>query len=375
LRVLGAIAAGLAAGLCVCGSGDVFGRSYGPKGRLIVAKPTLVWEIWSTGADRIVGATATIDGRPVRAFYDGVAKRITAEPAAPLAPGRHAVEFVVRFSDEGTVPKDWEIEIAPGAITELPGPSPLQLRTMDWVNTFRGRMSLPPVTADPRLHYASTLHSSYLEKNQTTGHFEQDGKPGFIGVNPGDRAAAVGHIGNSWEVVEFGSQTPEEALRNLVDAPYHRLPFLQPDAVSFGSGYAGQRLTATFSTSSSTATVVSPSEGQSDVPLLWDKNERPNPLRIHATARRPTGYPIVFVHFTREPVRITVRSARLADARGAEIPCFLNTPETDTELTNAAFLIPKSPLAPNTVYTVQVSAAAPGGVDLSRTWSFSTRSK
>ncbi len=363
------------AALSIGGDLDVFGRAHGPTGTLIVARPTLVWEIWSTGPDRIVGATATIDGRPVRAQYDAVQRRIVAEPAAPLAPGKHVAEVVARFSDDGTVKKDWEFEVGPQAVADLAPPTPEQLRAIEWVNTLRRRMGLPDVVADARLNLASTLHSKYLAQNNTTGHFQTEGKPGFFGVDPGDRAAAAGLVGNSWEVVEFGSDTPEEALRNLVDAPYHRLPFLQPEAVLFGSGGQTRRLTATFSMSSAVQTVAHPYEGQSDVPRSWDKNERPNPFRMHGAVKRPTGYPIMLVHFAKEPLKMTVRSAKLTDGRGLEVPCYLNTPENDNQLTNAMFLIPKAPLAANMTYVAQISATVAGGVDVSRTWSFSTRAK
>lgn len=372
---LGLTAVALAAIALAAERPDVFGRAYGPKGKLIVSRPTLMWEIWSTGPDRIVGTTALVDGKPVRAQYDSVLKRVEASPAAPFSAGKHEVEFTVLFSDGGTVKKDWSFEIAANAHDSLPEPSAEQLRAFAWTNTVRKSMGLPECVLDSRLNLVSMLHSQYLAANQTTGHFQKPDLPGFLGVEPGDRVAAMGMIADCAEVVEFGSGTPEEALRNLLDAPYHRLPFMQPGNVSFGSGFHRNRMTVTFALGSLVQTTVYPYDNQSDVPLRWDKTERPNPLRMHSAAKRPVGYPIVFAYFAREPLRLTVRSAKLTDGGGYDVPIFLNTPQNDDQLINAAFLIPKTPLLPNKTYVAQVSATVPGEVDVSRTWSFSTRAR
>lgn len=369
------LAALLAAGISVCGTADVFGRNFGPKGLLLHSKPLLIWEIWSTGADRIVGASARIDDRPVRAHYEALRKRVEIEPAAALPVGKHTVEVQVIFSDQTVVKKEWDFEIGPDAVPEFPAATSEQLRALAWVNQIREPMGLPKMRLDAQLNATSTYHSRYLSQNKTTGHFETAGKPGFTGTNPGDRVAAVGYVGSSWEVVEFGSSQPEEALRNLLDAPYHRLPFLQPGALAFGSSYFDNRMTATFEMSSTDALVVYPYDGQNDVPLKWDKNERPNPLRLHADAQRPVGYPVMLVRFSPERLKLTVRSARLTTGQGSEVPCHVNTPANDRELNFAVILIPKQPLTPNTTYVAQISASLPGGVDASKTWSFTTRTR
>ena len=225
---------------------------------------------------------------------------------------------------------------------------------------------------DDRLNTASQFHARYLSANNTTGPFEEPGKSGFTGVEPEDRHMAFGWVGSSWEAVEFGSDNEEDAVRNLIDAPYHRIPFIQPGELWFGSGYANRRLATAFSTSTENATVVYPYNTQQDVPISWGFNERPNPLRMHGDAKRPIGYPIMLVYFTAQQAQLDVQSATLKDAQGQAVPCYLNTSQNDSELKNAVLLMPKAPLNPDSIYVARVEAAVQGGPTFVKSWTFKT---
>ena len=352
--------------------GELFGRSWGPKGKVYTSKPTLTWEVWSTRSSEIVGARASLNGQPISARYDAAQRKVFAPLPASLEPGNYSATVAAVLDDGESISKSWKFEVAETAIGAIPPPNESQKHTLEIVNRLRSALGLAEFRMDDRLNAASFLHSKYHATNNTTGHYETPGKPGFIGEEPGDRHEALGWVGSSWENVEYGSTNEEDGIRSLIDAPYHRIPFLQPGEIKFGSGYTTRRLTAAFSMSSEQATVVYPYDKQQDVPTNWSMNERPNPLRIHPSAKRPVGYPIMLVYFDREQMKLNVRSAKLIDDQGNAVPCFLNTPENDSELTNAVILIPKTALRTSASYMVRVEAAVQGGPEISKTWSFRT---
>lgn len=352
--------------------GELFGRSWGPKGKVYTAKPTLSWEVWSTRSSEIVGARATLNGQALNARYDASQKKVLAPMSSPLEPGSYSAKLEAVLDDGQTISKAWKFEVTEEAIAAIPSANASQHRTIEIVNRFRASLGLPAFKMDDRLNAASLLHSKYHAINNTTGHYETPGKPGFIGEEPGERHEAMGWVGSSWENVEYGSTDEADGIRSLIDAPYHRIPFLQPGDIKFGSGYTTRRLTTAFSMSSDRATVLYPFDKQQDVPTNWNMNEKPNPLRIHPGARRPVGYPIMLVYFDREQMKMDVRTAKLIDDQGAAVPCYLNTPENDSELTNAVILIPKTALRTSTTYMVRVEAAIQGGPEISKTWTFRT---
>jgi hypothetical protein len=71
-------------------------------------------------------------------------------------------------------------------------------------------------------------------------------------------------------------------------------------------------------------------------------------------------------------MKLNVHTAKLIDDQGMAVPCFLNTPENDSELTNGVILIPKTALRTSASYMVRVEASVQGGPEISKTWSFRT---
>lgn len=352
--------------------GDLFGRIYGPKGRLLVSKPTFVWEVWSNDPGEIVGARASVGEWTLAARYDVARRRIVAETAAPLPSGTYPVKVAAVLRDGEVVTKSWEVAVSADARSSLAPPSESQRKTFDAVNLFRANLGLPPCRMDDTLNAVALLHSNYLARNNTTGHYESPDKPGYFGREPGERLESFSFVEDSWETIEFGALDEIEAIANLTDAPYHRLAYMQPGAPRFGSGLDTQRLTALFSMEKEEGTVVHPSDRQTGVKTRWTRNERPSPLRIHPDVRHPVGYPIVLAHFGPGMPRLNVRLAKLTDENEVDVPIHLNTPENDSEIRNATFLIPKRPLAPRTTYFVRVEASVENGPDVSRIWRFTT---
>lgn len=330
---------------------------YGPRGESRYAKPTFVWEIWPDDPkNKVIGVDLRIDGSVVPAAYDTDAKAVRYTPKTPLAAGKHKVACTVRVDPGVSFDQSWETTISDNAYAELPPPNAQQAEALVVANGLRAALGLPPMVSDARLNMAALLHSRYLSTNNVLGHVEAKGTPGFLGVSSADRLAAFGWVGGSWEDVSFGEEPVDRALRGLFDAPYHRIPFLQPGRVEFGAGLDGQQTTLEFGTTKEEATVISPADGQEEVPCRWRNYEQPNPLRRFAPDIRETGYPIVFARFDMYRSRWRRVSATLNGPDGEPVVCWLCNPSNDDALTNAAILIPQRPLRPRSVYRFSFEA-------------------
>ncbi len=350
---------------------QAFSRAYGPKREMLIATPTLRWEVWA-GKGRITSSAMRLNGKRVDARYDSTERALSYTPARPLAPGRYKVECEVQIDGWHTMKRDWEFQVASQALPCLPAVDDGARQAMDSANALRAQVGLTPFLVDERLCAASLAHSQYLRRNSRSGHSQIPGDPGFFGRGPSERLEAYGYFDGSWECVNSGSSDPVSATYHLFHAPYHRLPFLQPGRdIRVGAGLSGDRLTLAFGMSETAGVTTSPAEGQQQVPTAWDAFENPDPLRIHLQARKPVGYPIVFGYFQPEGEGIVVQKASLT-CEGTAIPIFVNSPSNDRELSAAAFLIPHKPLRPNTRYTASVTARTAKGQDISRTWSFRT---
>lgn len=369
---LGAVAA---LGMLATSAGaDLFARIYGPRGNVMVRTPRLQWEVWSTGPDRIVGASATVNGLEIPANYNEEERRIFAQPIDPLPPGDYEAAMTLHTQDGFSSSKKWTFRIVEEAIDELPEPTDQQRAVLEEINRYRVKLGLAPGLPDSRLDAASLFHSRYNWENKTTGHYQTAGRAGFFGNTPQQRLEAFGYIGDHVEVVTMGSNSVERSVKNLFDAPYHRIPFLQPGTVKIGCGFVENRMTVIFSQPGTPGETVSPSDGETGVPISWTERERPNPLRIHPTASWPPGYPLVYAWFGPSSRSFTVLEATLQTGDGADVPVFVNTPANDNNLANAVVIIPQKPLAYGTTYVARVNGEKSDGTPFQRVWRFTTES-
>ena len=92
-------------------------------------------------------------------------------------------------------------------------------------------------------------------------------------------------------------------------------------------------------------------------------------------AKAPVGYVITYFVYAAENPIIQVTGAQLLTADKKPVPFYLNTPANDDELTNGALLIPREPLQPGARYTATIQAFTANGINISRTWSFTTASE
>ncbi len=353
---------------------QAFHRSYGPKADLLVSSPTLQWEVWPSDGSEVTSTTMLINGREVDATYNKRLRRLEYHPNRPFQAGAYKVECKVQVADRLEVKKNWAFQVSTDALASLPEPDSIQDRALNLTNSYRRTLGLADAYQEPRLNAASYAHVRYLVQNKRTGHYQKPGEPGFVGATPSDRIEAFGYCGNSWECVAYHSGGLEESIRDLFNAPYHRIPFLQPGKMAIGTGFIGKHYAMEFGSGDADGASFSPAAGQENVPTSWDGNESPNPLRMHQKSRSEVGYPIVFCYFDDNSPSLRNAKATLT-LDGQEVPSYLNNRENDDVLENSVVLIPKLPLQPNKAYQVSVQAMINGKKEISRTWTFTTGQK
>lgn len=252
---------------------------------------------------------------------------------------------------------------------ELPKPTAEQMLLFREANRFRKLMGLPPFTLNLKLCMSAQMHCLYSYENPGESHYETQGKKGFRGATPTDRAASWGYAEAVSEDMSFGGMI-EDAVAGLIEAPYHRVLFMQPGSPDFGCGYYEGITTLDFGSTDRKEWVVYPAKNQRDVPLMFTGNEVPDPLRLHG-AKPPAGYIVILV-ITGEFEKFTIVSTNLTLKNGASVPYFVNTPETDEFLYSGVFLIPRKPLLPLTEYTASVTFRRSDMTETSVEWSFKT---
>ena len=354
---------------------DFLARSgfYGPRSEMRYAKPTLRWEIWSDDGT-VTASEMDVNGSAVEARYDPDAHSLLFTPSDPLPVGVNKVHCSVTFNNSYTFTRDWNATINPTAIADLPQSNPQQLAALAAANELRQRLGLPNFVSDVRLNAAAQAHSDYLTKNNLRGHGERSTDAGFIGADPSSRLEAFGWGGPSWEGLTYMVGDPRQSVKMLFDAPYHRLPFLQPGAQQFGFGMNGQTATAEFQGTKDECVAVSPGDGETDVPTSWCSRETPDPMAIHpeVPSGATIGYPIMLAQFGPGKEHLDVQTATLSDGAGNPVQVFVNMPVNDVNLTNAVVILPNAPLKQSMLYKVSVTATGSDGKPIQKSWSFRT---
>ena len=238
-------------------------------------------------------------------------------------------------------------------------------------NQLRYAIGSPTLTPDPRVVAAAQNHANYSSANGQGGHFETAGLPYYTGYSARDRVAAMGWSTTFVSEVATGGSDPLAGVRQLWDAPYHRLGLMHPSASTMGWG---------FSTIGGRGTVVgdiaynfglrpvdfvrSPAHNQTNIPTSWSGNESPNPLP--AGASRPVGYPIMVVYSGGQTVEM--RGAEVVAPGGVRLPIYYAPQQFEYDY---QVIIPQRPLAANTTYHVRFDITV-AGTWLTNEWDFST---
>lgn len=242
---------------------------------------------------------------------------------------------------------------------------------MALANQMRSAIGAPLLTADSRVVAAAQNHSNYNSANNSSGHFETAGRPYYTGYSARDRVAAMGWSTSFVSEVATGGSNALSGVRQLWDAPYHRLGMMHPSASSMGWGHSdlsGRGTTVGNITYNfgirSVEFVRSPAHGQTNIPTTWSGNESPSPLP--AGAPKPVGYPIMFVYSGGQTV--VLRGAQLIAPGGAQVPIYIAPQQFEYDY---HVIIPQRPLATNTTYHVRFDITV-AGRSLTNEWDFST---
>lgn len=281
------------------------------------------------------------------------------------------------------------VTLLPVAATPATVPSASGNATTDgiaYLNAMRQTVGLPLLPSDAGLTTASLDHATYLVENETYGHDETAGQPGYTGATPQDRIGAEGDYAAYGEVVVAGQPaafaSSMSPVQTLFDAPYHRLVMLddfQSMGVASLANASWEAFNIDFGNEANamplTALVTYPYAGQKGVPTNWFANESPNPFANDTQYELTTvGYPVTIQSGfagTLNSVSFTI-----TDASGNNVPCLAQTPQTDPgELSNGALCVPYQALASNAIYTVRVTGVLTNGTQnntIDVQWSFTT---
>ena len=216
------------------------------------------------------------------------------------------------------------------------------------LNTWRASVGLLPVVEDATQTAGCKAHVNYMILNNVFTHAETPGLPGYTGG-----AAAA----NASEVLSSGAVGP----RAWEWAPFHRAMLLDPRLAAIGywdeGGYACMRSsfddTGTTRTTPAVTAYPYPANGQTGVPTTFGCNESPNPCTTVPgnNGSTPTG---------------TILSVYLnGPLEGYFGPSYLTESTTVTLIPDGGKaapvtfdgenIIPNTPLAPATWYTVAVN--------------------
>ena len=237
-------------------------------------------------------------------------------------------------------------------------------------NQFRYAIGSPTVPSDPRLTQAAQNHANYNSANGVLGHFETAGLPYYTGYGPRDRLIARGWTTSFVsEVATGGSELG--GVRQLWDAPYHRLGMMHPNATTIGWGHSelnGRQnnvgdIVYNFGFRP-VDFVRSPAHMQTNIPTSWSGRESPSPVPSGTSG--PYGYPIMVVYSAGRSVQF--RAAELVAPGGARLPFYLAPQQFEYDY---QVIIPQRPLAANTTYHVRFDITV-AGEWLTNQWDFST---
>jgi hypothetical protein len=238
-------------------------------------------------------------------------------------------------------------------------------------NQLRYAIGSPTLTADSRVVAAAQNHANYNAANGILGHSETAGLPYYTGASARERVAAMGWSTTFVSEVATGGSEPLGGVRQLWDAPYHRLGLMHPSASTMGWGHSD--LGGRGSTVGDIAYnfglrpvefVRSPANRQTSIPTSWSGHESPSPLPAGVSG--PVGYPIMVVYSGGQSV--VMRGAEVVAPDGRRLPIYYAPQvfEYDYQV-----IVPQQPLATNTTYHVRFDITV-GGTWLTNEWDFST---
>ncbi|MBF8982926.1 S-layer homology domain-containing protein [Lutibacter sp. B2] len=350
-----------------------------PKDTVVwIVKPHIGMKLILNG-NKVENVYMKLNGNEVNAKYDQKNNGVFYTPTMPLKPGTYKVDLNVEITGFKPLVQSWQFSISENAINSLPLSTDQQKKVLSYANEYRKKFKLEPLKLNSALNSAAMSHSNYMSFNKKLTHDEFSNEKGFTGVSPYNRAEAFGYIyGNVIENASENYKDYKNAVDELIDAPYHRLAWLNPFVQDFGYGFKDGYSTFDFGGNRQTKDqlIVYPLENQIDVKTNWDGEEIPNPLRFYEE-KKNVGYPITISYFTNETIgKWMIEKVTLTDNSGNIVNTYINTPSKDEHLTNSIIVMPIKPLKSNTSYTVSIKAKVEledkSVKAISKTWKFKT---
>jgi len=253
------------------------------------------------------------------------------------------------------------------------------------LNQERVNCGFGSLSQSTQLDQAAQAHAQWVVLNNTAGHDEYAGTPGFTGGDPGARAVAAGYsyltvqqpgygaVGYNTEIINFSQTNALLGLRALLSAPYHAIGAMW-SMVNVGIGVqpwgntviTNIDLTVPASAAGpqglSDGTVLSyPCQGTTGVDYRL-AGETPSPVdSTRYLNSNPTGPALVLLANDQSTVVLSTASLTLT---GSTQTLALLPVKKGMLGWSAVFVLPDQPLAQNTSYTWTYSGVTYSNVRL-----------
>lgn len=331
---------------------------------------------------KLASFTMSLNSKKVPASYNRQTESFTYTPSSDLAAGKHDVRLKVEFKGYSPKTYEWSFTVKANAVAAAATGDANQKEALRVINALRRNAGLSPVALNGKLNLSAASHAAYQSANRVLSHRESPGMKGYTGRTLADRTAYYGYSSSRiYEDISMQSAlSASKAVSDLYDAPYHRIPFLDPDLKEIGYSRSGTYHVLLFGAGESKAspvTVVSP-VGHS-VPPSWNGRETPDPIRLHSGASYPLGYPLMAGVYGKGVAKVLPVEGSMTDtATGKLVPLLANGADKDSHLSREVLYLPTAPLKAGTTYRVRVVMKAvmtDGSSKLySKQWTFRTSS-
>lgn len=348
---------------------------------VLVSRPNISMQLILNN-NKVKEMTMKLNGHLVNAKYDESMQTISYKPENPLKPGSYKVDLSVNLEGWQPISQSWQFRVSENAVDELPSVTDEQKKVLNYSNRYRNFLGISEFKLNDSLNASAMAHTNYMTINNKLTHNEFTNDKGFTGIEPYNRVVAFGYTGsNVSENISSGQKDYKEAIDGLMDAPYHRLAWINPYLIDLGYGAKDKYYTFNFggNTASKDKMIVYPKEGQTDVAISWDGNETPNPLRFYEKSGK-VGYPISLSYFSKNNIeKLTIEKATLKNSEGNIVDIYMNTPEKDDKLKDSILIIPSKPLEKDEKYTVfvRIKILFNNNVakEINKTWKFTTETE
>lgn len=348
---------------------------------VLISKPQIGMQLILNG-NKLSSMEMYINEKKVEAIYDEKKGGVFYTPNYPLTPGMYKVNLKIQIEGFQPINQAWSFTITNKAIDNLPVSNEQQKNVLTYANSYRKRFGLQSFLLNDSLNSAAMSHANYMALNKKVTHVEYAAEPGYTGSKVSNRAAAFGYSnGNVAENVTGDIKDYKEAIDYLIDAPYHRISWLNPSYKYLGYGQKDAYQVFNFggSTLAEDRLVTYPVNNEHNVKVSWDGNETPNPLRFYETDKE-VGYPITISYFSNKTIsKWTIQKVTLLDSSGGALNTYINTPTKDENLTDSIIVTPIEKLKYDSRYSVSIK----GTIDftdstsktINKTWNFYTMKK